>query len=137
MTSVVLTKDELVMAGACDESDDPRKSGMALFRAIARLQGDPSRVIVPQWTALHTVWLARVYHGHYNWLRIKSLIPNADLRHADLRGVSLWDTDLRGADLRHADLRGADLRRANLQGADLQGADLRGANLRGAYPAHS
>ncbi len=135
MIHVTITASELADAGACSEGGDLQHNGMALFRAIGKLQwglADPPCIVVPRWTVLHTLWFATAYPSHYGWLRDKSLIPCVSLRGANLGGAYLRGANLGGANLRDANLVGANLVGANLRGANLGGAYLGGANLVGA-----
>lgn len=106
MISVRLSEAELRRHNACDDGDDPARSGMALYRAIARLQypdvADPPCIIVREWTQLHTVWLHSVYPSHASWLEARGLVPRANLSGAYLDGAYLRGAYLRGANLRDA-----------------------------------
>mgnify|MGYP000952888505 CR=1 FL=1 len=122
MIGVRITRRELVEHDACDE-------GITLFERIA-----PSGILeIPEWTALHALWLAVAEPSHCGWLVGQGIIPRAYLRGADLTRAYLTRAYLRGAYLRGAYLTGAYLRGADLEGADLRGADLTGAYLTGAY----
>jgi len=148
--SIKLTERELLELGACEQ-------GLPLFRAIASLQGNPSMIVIDEWTQLHDILLSLIptaKDGHRDWLIKHRLVPQAGLQEADLRGINLCgavlsgarlygaklnganleDAILMGADCRKTDFRGANLSRANLVGANLNGAKLDGANLANCWP---
>lgn len=71
---------------ACDE-------GITLFERIA-----PSGILeIPEWTALHALWLAVAETSHCGWLVGQGIIPRTNLERAYLRGAYL-----RGAYLERA-----------------------------------
>jgi hypothetical protein len=109
MISVMITLQELEDHDACQE-------GLELFEDIALLQGDETKLHIPEWTLLHTIWLMTT--GHEKWLVEEGIVPRANLGGAYLGGANLGGADLGGA---------------YLEGANLGGAYLEGAYLEGAY----
>ena len=86
MIVVRITRGELVGLGAC-------AGGLALFERIA-----PSgRLEIPEWTALHALWLSVAEPSHCGWLTSAGIIPRADLAGADLADANLVRANLAGA----------------------------------------
>ena len=119
MISSTITLAELRNSSACE-------GGIKLFSAIT---DGKETLLIPEWSILHTVWLAVAYPDFAKWLRDKNIVPSANLQDANLQDANLQDADLRDANLQDANLRDANLWGANLRGANLQGANLQYANL--------
>lgn len=128
-TTVSITLAELDRHDACF-----RSGGRELLSAISTMQWgqDTGEVTVPDWTPLHSVWLAVAYPDHAAWLRGERVVPQVNLCEANLDSANLSGADFSGANLTAANLDRARLYRANLSYANLRGANLRGANLSGA-----
>jgi hypothetical protein len=100
---VRIYRRDLVAARACAD-------GIAIYDAIAAMalaRGDEraTKRLRIRWTPLHSLWLAKAYPSHSNWLIEQNIVPSLP----NLRGADLYGADLRGADLYGANLGGADL----------------------------
>ena len=100
--AVEIRRADLVAQSACE-------AGLAIFDAIACLQGDSAVVRIDDWTQLHDAWLATT--GRSSWLADAGFVPRANLAGAYLAR----------ADLALANLEGANIARAYLAAADLKG----------------